>query len=54
VVFGGTCLIVAFLLLVLGFLADLMATNRRLIERIEWRVRKLEWKELPNQSDGDA
>ena len=26
----------------LGFLADLMATNRRLLERIEWRVRKLE------------
>jgi hypothetical protein len=26
----------------LGFLADLMATNRRLLERIEWRIRRLE------------
>ncbi|MFT4047579.1 MAG: glycosyltransferase family 2 protein [Solimonas sp.] len=42
VVFGAACMIIAFLLFVLGFLADLMATNRRLLERIEGRVRKLE------------
>jgi glycosyltransferase involved in cell wall biosynthesis len=42
VVFAAACMIVAFLLFLLGFLADLMATNRRLLERIEWRVRKLD------------
>jgi glycosyltransferase involved in cell wall biosynthesis len=42
VVFTGMCVTVAFLLFMLGFLADLMATNRRLLERIEWRVRTLE------------
>ncbi|HEY2345289.1 MAG TPA: glycosyltransferase family 2 protein [Xanthomonadaceae bacterium] len=42
VIFTGMCMTLAFLLFVLGFLADLMATNRRLLERIEWRVRRLE------------
>ncbi|HTA64689.1 MAG TPA: hypothetical protein VK753_04215, partial [Xanthomonadaceae bacterium] len=42
VIFTGMCMTLAFLLFVMGFLADLMATNRRLLERIEWRVRKLE------------
>jgi glycosyltransferase involved in cell wall biosynthesis len=42
VIFTGMCVTVGFLLFMLGFLADLMATNRRLLERIEWRVRRLE------------
>jgi glycosyltransferase involved in cell wall biosynthesis len=42
VIFAAMCLILGFLLFVLGFLADLMATNRRLLERIEWRVRRME------------
>jgi len=42
VVLTGMCITLAFLLFMLGFLADLMATNRRLLERIEWRVRRLE------------
>jgi len=42
VIFTGMCVTLAFLLFMLGFLADLMATNRRLLERIEWRVRRLE------------
>jgi glycosyltransferase involved in cell wall biosynthesis len=45
VVFTGMCITLAFLLFVLGFLADLMATNRRLLERIEWRVRRMEMQE---------
>lgn len=47
VVFAGMCITLAFLLFVLGFLADLMATNRRLLERIEWRVRRLEHASQP-------
>ncbi|MDR3386999.1 MAG: glycosyltransferase family 2 protein [Rudaea sp.] len=42
VVFTAMCMTLGFLLFMLGFLADLMATNRRLLERIEWRVRRLE------------
>jgi glycosyltransferase involved in cell wall biosynthesis len=41
-----------FLLFMLGFLADLMATNRRLLERIEWRVRKLETIRSVRSSEG--
>lgn len=42
VVFSALSVILGFLMFALGFLADLMATNRRLLERIEWRVRKRE------------
>jgi glycosyltransferase involved in cell wall biosynthesis len=42
VIFTGMSMTLAFLLFVLGFLADLMATNRRLLERLEWRMRRLE------------
>jgi glycosyltransferase involved in cell wall biosynthesis len=33
---------VGFILFMLGFLADLSAVNRRLLERIDWRLRQLE------------
>jgi glycosyltransferase involved in cell wall biosynthesis len=42
VMLAALCVTLGFLLFMLGFLADLMATNRRLLERIEWRVRRLE------------
>jgi len=42
VIFSAMCVTVGFLLFMLGFLSDLMATNRRLLERIEWRLRKAE------------
>lgn len=41
VVFAALSVILGFLMFVLGFLADLMATNRRLLERTEWRVRRM-------------
>ena len=47
VIFTGMCIILGFLLFMLGFIADLLATNRRLLERIEWRLRKQEFVELP-------
>lgn len=47
VIFTALCVTLGFLLFMLGFLADLMATNRRLLERIEWRIRKLETMPLP-------
>ena len=33
---------VGLILFMLGFLADLSAVNRRLLERIDWRLRQLE------------
>jgi glycosyltransferase involved in cell wall biosynthesis len=42
VVFTGMCIILGFLLFMLGFIADLLATNRRLLERLEWRLRRME------------
>jgi glycosyltransferase involved in cell wall biosynthesis len=48
VVFAALSVILGFLMFALGFLADLMATNRRLLERIEWRVRKRESAGIPD------
>ena len=42
VIFTAMCITLGFLLFMLGFMADLMATNRRLLERIEWRIRRTE------------
>lgn len=42
VIFTALSMTIGFLLLMLGFLADLMSTNRRILERIDWRLRKLE------------
>jgi len=33
---------IGFLLFMLGFIADLQSVNRRLLERIDWRLRRLE------------
>jgi glycosyltransferase involved in cell wall biosynthesis len=42
VMLSALCVTLGFLMFMLGFLADLMATNRRLLERIEWRIRRFE------------
>ena len=46
--------VIAFLMLMLGFLADLVGVNRRLLERIEFRLKGAErtregeaWKDSP-------
>ncbi|MBS0571258.1 MAG: glycosyltransferase [Proteobacteria bacterium] len=55
VVFAALAVILGFLLFALGFLADLMATNRRLLERIEWRVRQRESSRIrDSRNDGPA
>lgn len=51
VIFTGMSMILAFLLFVFGFLADLMATNRRILERLEWRMRRLELASAPRSPD---
>jgi hypothetical protein len=50
-VLGATAVIVAFMLFMLGFLADLTATNRRLLERIEWRLRRIELAERAGDAE---
>ncbi|NGY06969.1 glycosyltransferase family 2 protein [Solimonas terrae] len=53
VILSTLCVTLGFLLFMLGFLADLIATNRRLLERIEWRIRKLELS-LPSSSQNSS
>jgi hypothetical protein len=38
-------LLLSFYLLVLGILADLLAVNRRLLEDMQFRIKKIEIKE---------
>jgi len=54
VMLSALCVTLGFLLFMLGFLADLMATNRRLLERIEWRIRRLETKPVSELKSGRA
>lgn len=42
VILAAVCITASLSLFMLGFLADLMSTNRRLLERIDWRLRRLE------------
>lgn len=43
VILAAACVTIGLLVFVLGFLADLLAVNRRLLERIEWRLRRIEF-----------
>ena len=42
VVIGGTALIIGFLLIVLGIIGDLIATNRLLIEETLYQIKRQE------------
>lgn len=42
VILAAACVTIGLITFVLGFLADLISVNRRLLERIEWRLRRLE------------
>jgi hypothetical protein len=48
-VLAAAAVTVGLILFMLGFLADLSAVNRRLLERIDWRLRRIE-----NAQKGDA
>ena len=41
-VLAAASVTIGLILFMLGFLADLSAVNRRLLERIDWRLRQLE------------
>jgi hypothetical protein len=41
---------IGLILFMLGFLADLSAVNRRLLERIDWRLRQLEDARSPGKA----
>lgn len=42
VVFAALCLILGTIMIMMGFLAELVATNRKLLERIDLRVKRIE------------
>lgn len=44
VILAAACITACVSLFILGFLADLVSTNRRLMEKIDWRLRCLETK----------
>jgi len=41
-VLAASSITIGFLLFMLGFIADLMSVNRRMLERIDWRLRQVE------------
>jgi glycosyltransferase involved in cell wall biosynthesis len=47
VILSAACITACLSLFMLGFLADLMSTNRRLMEKANWRLRRLESKAAP-------
>ncbi|MFT3669303.1 MAG: glycosyltransferase family 2 protein [Pseudoxanthomonas sp.] len=47
-------IIIGFLLGMMGFLADLIGVNRRLLERIDWRLKRLEQNATPGLEDRDT
>jgi glycosyltransferase involved in cell wall biosynthesis len=44
VILAAACITACLLLFLFGFLADLISTNRRLLEKIEWRLRRADLK----------
>lgn len=42
VVFGVLCILLGALLWVMGILSELIATNRKLLERVNWRIQRME------------
>lgn len=52
VILAAACVTIGLITFVLGFLADLISVNRRLLERIEWRLRRLEQASDERQDDG--
>ncbi|MGH9160016.1 MAG: hypothetical protein ACRD2X_08520, partial [Vicinamibacteraceae bacterium] len=41
VVLAAACMTLSFIALVMGFLADLVAVNRKLLETVDWRIQRL-------------
>jgi glycosyltransferase involved in cell wall biosynthesis len=54
VILSAACITACLLLFVLGFLADLMSTNRRLLEKIDWRLRRLEMTASARSSERES
>jgi hypothetical protein len=42
-----------FFLVVVGLMADLVSVNRKLLERVDWRLRKLEERIEAGERGGD-
>ena len=41
-ILAASCVTIALVLFMVGFIADLVAVNRRLLERLDWRVKQIE------------
>ncbi|PPJ43346.1 MULTISPECIES: glycosyltransferase family 2 protein [unclassified Pseudoxanthomonas] len=49
-ILATACVIIGFLLVMMGFIADLIGVNRRLLERIDWRLKRLEQRAVSSPS----
>lgn len=49
---GSTLIILGFLTLIVGFVADLVSFNRKLMEKLLYRIEKLEDKLTNEKSEG--
>lgn len=54
VVFATLCLIISAIMIMMGFLAELIATNRKLLERIDVRIQRIELRGPPAEPVGQA
>lgn len=51
-ILAASCVTIALVLFMSGFIADLVAVNRRLLERLEWRVKQIELNVSPRSKTG--
>lgn len=51
-ILGSTSIMVGVLIFVIGLLADLIAKNRKLLEDVQYRVRRLDYKSDDNKDNG--
>lgn len=52
VILSALLLGTGFFLMVVGLLADLLSVNRKLLEGLDWQVKKIAGKEKPEKDDG--
>lgn len=54
VIFAALCLILSAVVIMMGFLAELIATNRKLMERVDVRVQRIEHEVLDRTRSGES
>ena len=54
-ILAASCVTIALVLFMSGFIADLVAVNRRLLQEVEWRLKRMEHRSnTPQTGQGKA